>query len=84
MAQERALETTNGVLVEELLPDSPAEGSEIEVDDIIVAIDSVAVNDIGDLTSYLGEHKSPDDPVSFTIFRHAVKMDVSLKVGRRP
>jgi len=84
VAQERAMETTNGVLVKDILPGSPAEGSEIEVDDVIVAIDSVAIKNIGDLTSYLGEHKSPDDPVSFTVFRHAVKMDVSLKVGKRP
>ena len=84
VVQERGLETTNGVLVKGILPDSPAVGSEIEVDDVIVAIDSVAIKNIGDLTSYLGEHKSPDDPVSLTVFRHAVKMDVSLKVGKRP
>lgn len=84
MVQERALETTNGVLVQGILPESPAGGSEIEVDDVIVAIDSVAVNNVGDLTSYLGEHKSPGDSVSFTLFRHAVKMDITLKVGKRP
>ena len=84
IVQERALETTNGALVKGILPGSSAEGSDIKVDDVIVAIDSVAVNNIGDLTSYLGEHKSPDDPVSFTVFRHAAKLDVSLKVGKRP
>lgn len=84
MVQERALETTNGVLVQGILPESPAGGSEIEVDDVIVAIDSVAVNNVGDLTSYLGEHKSPGDSVSFTLYRHAVKMDITLKVGKRP
>ncbi len=84
VVQERALETTNGVLVMGILPESPAEGSEIEVDDVIVAIDSVAVNNVGDLTSYLGEHNSPGDPLSITLFRHAVKMDITLKVGKRP
>ena len=83
-AGERNLGTTNGVVVKGILPGSPAEGSEIQVDDIIVGIDTMAVNNVSDLTSYLGEHKSPDDTVSFTLFRHAVKMDVSLKIGKRP
>jgi len=84
MIEERALETNNGVLVKKIFPGSAAEGSDIKVDDVIVAIDSVAVNNIGDLTSYLGEHKSPDDLASLTFFRHAVKLDVSLEVGKRP
>ena len=83
-AGERALETTNGVVVQGILPGSPADGSDIKVDDVIVAVDSVPVNNVGDLTSYLGEHKSPDDLASFTLFRHAVKMEVSLKIGLRP
>jgi len=83
-AGERNLDTTNGVVVKGILPGSPAEGSEIQVDDIIVGIDTMAVNNVSDLTSYLGEHKSPGDLASFTLFRHAVKMDVSLKIGKRP
>ena len=83
-AGEKDLETTNGVVVQGILPGSPAQGSDIKVDDIIVAVDSVPVNNVGDLTSYLGEHKSPDDLASFTLFRHAVEMEVSLKVGQRP
>jgi len=83
-AGERNLDTTNGVVVKGILPGSPAEGSEIQADDIIVGIDTMAVNNVSDLTSYLGEHKSPDETASFTLFRHAVKMDVSLKIGKRP
>ena len=84
MAQDRALETTSGALVQGILPDSPAQDSEIEADDVIVAIDSVAVQNVGDLTSYLGEHKSPGDQSSLTIYRHAVKMEITVEVGKRP
>lgn len=84
MVQERALETTNGALVNGILPGSPAEGSEIKVDDVIVAVDSTAINNVGDLTSYLGEYKSPGETLSVTVLRQAVKMDVSLKIGKRP
>ncbi|MFC2122370.1 S1C family serine protease [Bacteroidota bacterium] len=83
-AGERNLDTTNGVVVKGILPGSPAEGSEIRTDDIIVGVDTMVVNNVSDLTSYLGEHKSPDETASFTLFRHAVKMDVSLEIGRRP
>ena len=81
--QDRVLETTNGVLVNRVLPDSPARVSGIKVDDIIVAIDAVAVRDVGDLNSYLGEHKSPDELVSLTLIRNTTKLEVSLRIGKR-
>jgi len=84
MAQDRALETTSGVLVRGILPGSPAQGSDIKVDDVIVAIDSVAVQHVGDLTSYIGEHKSPGDHSYLTIFRHAVEMEIPVEIGKRP
>ncbi|GAI50687.1 unnamed protein product, partial [marine sediment metagenome] len=39
MVQTRALETTNGILVGEILAESPASAAGIEVDDIIMAFD---------------------------------------------
>ncbi len=81
--EARALETTNGVLIRGVLPNSPAEVGGLRVDDVIVAVDTVTVRDIGDLNSYLGEYKSPGELVSITVIRGTTELEVSLEVGRR-
>ena len=83
IVQIRELETTNGVLVKKVSPESPAAAAGIKVDDIIVAIDETATRDIADLTSYLGEHKSPDELVSLTLIRDTTKLELSFKIGTR-
>ena len=83
ITQDKGLETTHGVLVRNVLPDSPAETSGIEADDIIIAVDAVAIRDISDLTSYLGEYTRPDQVVSVTIIRESEKVEISLKIGKR-
>ena len=84
LAQTRGLETINGVLLVQVSADSPAEAAGIEVDDIIVTIDGVAVRDTADFISYLGEKTSPDDIVSLTLIRDSTKQELSLKIGKRP
>jgi len=83
IAEDRALETTHGVLVGSVLPESPAEVGGIEVDDIIVAIDATAIRNISELTSYLGEYTYPDQEVSLTLIRESRKLELSLKIGKR-
>lgn len=81
--QERELETTNGVLVKRVFTDSPAKTAGIKDDDIIVAIDGMAVRDVADLTSYLGEHKSPDEETTLELIRDTTKMELAVKLGKR-
>ncbi len=83
MVRDRELETVNGALVKKVQTDSPAEAAGIEVDDIIVAIDGVAIRDMADLTSYLGEHKSPGDAATLTLIRNTVRLELSLEIGKR-
>ncbi len=83
LVQERALETANGVLVAAIFSDSPAEAAGIEVDDIIVSIDDVPVRDSADLTSYLGEFKSPGDMSEIGLIRNTTRMDISVEIGKR-
>ncbi len=82
-AEDRELETTNGVLVKKVFADSPAKTAGIKVDDIIVAIDGMAVRDVADLTSYLGEHKSPDEEATLELIRDTTKMELSVEIGKR-
>ncbi|MFC1915705.1 trypsin-like peptidase domain-containing protein [Chloroflexota bacterium] len=83
IVQTRALETANGVLVEGILAESPADIAGIEVDDIMVAIDGVAIRDIAALTSYLGEYKSPGDNATITLIRGTTEVELSLEIGKR-
>ncbi|GAH72507.1 unnamed protein product, partial [marine sediment metagenome] len=39
--------------------------------------------DVADLTSYLGEHKSPGDEATLTLMRGKAKLELSLEIGER-
>lgn len=84
MVQTRNLATANGVLVEKVLTETPAEAAGIKVDDIIMAIDEVVIRDVTALTCYLGEHKNPGETATLTLIRDATKLELSLEIGKRP
>lgn len=84
MVQTRNLATANGVLVENVLAETPAEAAGIKIDDIIMAIDEVVIRDVTALTSYLGEHKNPGETATLTLIRDATKLELSLEIGTRP
>jgi S1-C subfamily serine protease len=83
MVQEKSLETINGALVSDVFSDGPAKAAGIQSGDIIVAIDGVTARDIADLTSYLGEYKSPGDTTVLNILRGTTKLEISVTVGTR-
>ncbi len=83
MVKEKSLETINGILVADVISDGPAKAAGIQSGDIIVAIDGVSARDTADLTSYLGEYKSPGDTTVLNILRGTTKIEISVKVGTR-
>ena len=82
--QTRGLETVNGALVRGVTADSPAMTAGIEVDDIIVAIDGLVIRNVAELTSYLGEHKSPGDASTIELIRGTTRLELSLNIGNQP
>ena len=84
MVQTKSLETASGVLVQGVITKSPAEAAGVEADDIIVAIDGVAIRDVAALTSYLGESKSPGETATLTLNRDNRELKLSLETGKRP
>ncbi len=99
LADELGFVVRNGVLIDEVVPGSPAEraglrggteykrvrGVEIPTDsDIIVAINGVMVRDIDDLVAYLVENTSPGDTVVLTIVRAGQTLDLDVVLGTRP
>ncbi len=83
MAQARELETTNGVVVVNVEADSPAEVAGIQIGDIIVTIDEMAIRNSSDLVSYLGEYKSPNDTATIELIRDTTKLELSIEIGKQ-
>jgi len=69
--------------LEIVFSDSPAEAAGIKVDDIIISIDGVLVRNSADLTSYLGEFKSPGDAATLGLTRGTTQLELSIEVGTR-
>jgi S1-C subfamily serine protease len=83
IVQDWSLESANGVLIGQVFSDSPAEAAGIETDDIIVSIDDMLVRDASDLTSYLGEFKSPSDTATIGLRRGATTLELTIEIGTR-
>jgi len=83
MVRIRGLETTHGVVIRRVFTGSAAEVAGIRVDDIIVAMDGVTVSDVSELTSYLGEYKSPDELAIVALIRGSRTLELTLKIGER-
>ncbi len=81
--QDIGLESIKGVLVTLIVPDSPAKVAGVQVDDVIIAIDSTEAGNVAEFTSYLGEYKSPGESATLTVVRDTVTIDISLEIGLR-
>lgn len=81
--QDMDLESINGVLVNRVVIDSPADKAGVQVDDIIIAIDGTETGNLAVLTSYLGEYTSPGEPATLTIIRNTETIDLAIEVGLR-
>ncbi len=93
------LKVDRGVLVQAVLPGTPAEkaglrGGEREVliegmpftagGDVITAIDGRPVRNFDDLLAYLGRYSAPGDVILLTIQRNGETMQISLTLAPRP
>jgi S1-C subfamily serine protease len=81
--QDMDLESIHGVLVSQVITDSPADTAGAQADDIIIAIDGTETGNVALLTSYLGEHTSPGEPAILTVIRGTDTIDLPLEVGQR-
>ena len=82
LAQSIGRETINGVLVGQVAAEGPANTAGLKVNDIIMAIDGVAIRDVAAFISYLGEKSRPKDMATLTVIRDSVELELSLKVGK--
>ena len=70
---------TDGALIVRVVEDSAADGN-LEVDDIITALDSESVGGPRDVVKIVQEH-SPGDVIVFSVVRDGASMDISVTAG---
>ena len=81
-AQSFGFDGRNGVLVEQIVPNTPAIGR-LKKGDIITAIDGKAVETVQALRSTVAA-LAPDTDVKMTVFRDGKESTVTLKLGEQP
>ncbi len=72
-----------GVLIVEIVTDSPADKAKLQADDVIVALDGTATPAIALLRQSI-QAKQPGDKVTLTVQRSGQQMDIEVTLGVRP
>jgi serine protease Do len=77
------LPVDQGVVITNIVSDSPAEGAGLEVDDILVRLEDEEIHDSGDLLEALRIHKS-GETVTVTYNRDGTEHQAELTLADRP
>ncbi len=83
LAEAFDLEVKYGVIINEVVDDSPAEEAGLENDDIIVSIDGERITDYDDLVDMLTE-RGEGDQITIGLIRDGKALDVQVKLAKRP
>lgn len=83
-AQTLETATTWGVVIVEVQANSPAAEYGLQVNDIILAINSTQIISVDYISAYLEEHTRPGQTIIITVERGGSEMTVELELGTRP
>ena len=75
-------EDIEGVLVAEVLEDSPAEEAGLEDGDVIISLDGEDMASVGDLVQAINDH-SPGDKVRIAVIRDGRRATITAELGER-
>lgn len=81
LAESLGLESAEGALVANVLPDGPAEKAGIETGDVIVSIDGKKVENARQLTRRIGSI-SPGETAELSVIRDGKPVSLSLKLSK--
>jgi hypothetical protein len=80
--QEHGLGEREGVLLRDVMKDTPAEAAGLKADDCLIRINGVPVG-LGTLSKVL-TRIGADDTVPVTVIRHGKRQDMTITLGERP
>ncbi|MEM3578273.1 MAG: trypsin-like peptidase domain-containing protein [Candidatus Bathyarchaeia archaeon] len=83
LAQQIGASVTYGVRVEGFLDPSPARDADIQMGDIIIALNGTRIISVDDLASYLEENTLPGETLSVTVVRGSEQKNLPVVLGRR-
>jgi S1-C subfamily serine protease len=81
--EELQLDSNAGVIIMELLPDSPAEKAGMLPNDVILKIDD---RDIADIDAFVRtmQQSKPGQEMKFSMLRAKKAQDMTVTLGKRP
>ena len=82
-AQAFGLESTEGALVGNVTPGSPAETAGVRHGDIILRVDDVPVEETRDLINYVS-NQGPEATVELELLREGERVETEVKLAERP
>ncbi len=83
IAEAFDLDVKYGVIVNEVVDDSPAAEVGLQVDDVIIALDEHEITDYDDLVDWLSEYE-PGETVTLGVIRNGEKLDLQVELAERP
>jgi serine protease DegQ len=83
LAESFKLGDTKGVLITEVIHDSPAEHAGVKAGDILIAIDDKAIDDSSSMLDTVA-NLPPGKMVMIKLLRNGATMNMQVKIGKRP
>ncbi len=83
LAESFKLGDTKGVLITEVVPDSPAEHAGVKTGDILIGIDDKTIDDSSAMLETVA-NLPPGKVVTIKLVRNGTAISLRLKIGRRP
>lgn len=82
MAKALQLEEDGGVLISEVVDESPAANAGLEDGDVVLEFDGRSIEDIGDLTRAVRK-AAPGDTVEVVVLREGERQTLDVEIGER-
>ena len=83
MMKAMGLDSKNGVLITEVVPDSPADIAGLQAKDIITGMNNLQIFDVNELRNKVSSGK-PNEIIIFNILRNKVAQNIIVTLGLRP
>jgi len=83
-AQSLDIDVTYGWRIMGFLENSPAQASGVQINDILITMNSTTIKNGDDLASYLEEYTLPGETLILTVVRNAAMLDFAVVLDQRP
>jgi S1-C subfamily serine protease len=83
MAEELGLDSQDGVVIFEILPDSPAQKAGVQVNDVVRKLDDKEIMDVPGFVTVMRASK-PEQQLKVAIIRDKQPQEFTVTLGKRP